>query len=146
MPPDERPLPLGYGRDPKPNEKNKLAAVLFSFERVLDAADGVLNLTLNLVGVAFGLQLGVADRLADHLLDCALDLLRRSDDPVLVHSCILRYSLPERERIKLRRELVVVVDLDQQHFADDFRIGVTDSGQSGNCFDLVARATGYLEG
>src|SRR5664279_1240158 len=71
MPPDERSLPLGYGRDPKPNEKNKLAAVLFSFERVLDAADGVLNLTLNLVSVAFRLQLGDARRLADHLLDCA---------------------------------------------------------------------------
>jgi len=146
MPPDERPLPLGYGRDPKPNEKNKLAAVLFSFECVLDAADGVLNLTLNFVSAAFRLQLGVARRLADHLLDCALDLLRRSDDPVLVHSCILRYSLPERERFKLRRELVVVVDLDQQHFADNFRIDVTDGGRSGSCFDRVVRATRYLEG
>jgi len=41
---------------------------------------------------------------------------------------------------------MVVVDLNQQHFGDDFRIDVTDSGQSGNCFDCVARATRYLEG
>ena len=63
--------------------KNKLEPSLFSFERVLEASDGVLNLTLNLVSVAFRLKLGVADRLADHLLDCALDLLLRSDDPIL---------------------------------------------------------------
>ena len=76
--------------------KNELAAGLFSLERILDAADDVLNLTLDFVSVAFRLQLGVADHLADHLLDCALDLLRRSDDPVLVHRCILRYSVPEK--------------------------------------------------
>ena len=43
-------------------------------------------------------------------------------------------------------ELVVVVDLHQQYFADDFRMDVTDSGQSRTCFDRVARATRYLEG
>jgi hypothetical protein len=83
MPPDERPLPFGYGQNPKPNEKSKLAAVLFSLEGVLDAADGVLNLTLNLVSVAFRHQLGVADRLADHLLHgvpfiCLADPMTRS--------------------------------------------------------------------
>lgn len=57
MPPDKRPLPFCHGQDPKSNGKNKLAAALFSFERVLDAADGVLNLPLDLVGVAFRLQL-----------------------------------------------------------------------------------------
>jgi len=36
---------------------------------------------------------------ADHLLDCALDLLRRSDDPIFVYKCILRYSVPERETL-----------------------------------------------
>ena len=56
---------------------------LFSFERILEAADGVLNLALYLVSLAFRLQLGVTDRLADGLLDCTFDLLRRSDDPVL---------------------------------------------------------------
>jgi hypothetical protein len=48
--------------------------------------------------------------------------------------------------LKLRRELVVVVDLDQRYFANDFRIDVTDRGQSGSCFDRVVRATRYLEG
>src|ERR1039458_6317075 len=62
---------------------------LFPFERVFDAAYGVLNLALYLVGLALRLQLGVTDRLADHLLHCAFDLLRRSDDPVLVHDFFL---------------------------------------------------------
>src|SRR5664279_2461743 len=63
---------------------------LFSFERVFDAADGVLNLALYFVGLALRLQLGVTDRLADRLLHCAFDLLRRSNDPVLVHDSVLQ--------------------------------------------------------
>src|ERR1035441_5331883 len=51
-----------------------------------------VSLIGNFVSIAFRLQLGVADGLADHLLHCALDLLRRSDNPILVHSCILRLS------------------------------------------------------
>jgi len=47
--------------------------------------------------------------------------------------------VPERERSKLPREPVVVVDLDQQYSADDSRMDVNDSGQSGNCFDRKAR-------
>src|ERR1019366_4668314 len=69
--------------------KRSHSQCLFSFERVFDAADGVLNLALYLVGLALRLQLGVTDRLADHLLHCAFDLLRRSDDPVLVHDFFL---------------------------------------------------------
>jgi len=112
----------------------------FPLERILDAADGVLNLTLNFVSVAFRLQLGVADRLADHLLDCALDLLRRSDDPVLVHNCILRCAALNG-RIKLQRELMGVVDLNQHYSADDFRIDVNDSGLSVNCVDRMDAGT-----
>jgi hypothetical protein len=41
--------------DPKAREENKFAPGLFSFERVLEAADGVLNLPLNFVTVAFRL-------------------------------------------------------------------------------------------
>jgi hypothetical protein len=56
---------------PSTNVKNKLLAGLFSFERILDAADGILNLLLDFVSVDFRLQLGVAD----HLLGCAPHLL-----------------------------------------------------------------------
>ena len=55
----------------------------FTFEHVFEAANGVLNLALNRVSLALGLQLGIADDLANHLLDCALDLLPRSDNPIL---------------------------------------------------------------
>src|SRR5665647_3118672 len=41
--------------------------MLFSFELVFDATDGVLNLALYFVGLALRLQLGVTDRLADRL-------------------------------------------------------------------------------
>src|ERR1017187_929981 len=57
---------------------------LFPFERVFDPANGLLNLALYLVGLALRLQLDVTDRPADNLLDCAFDLLRRSDNPVFV--------------------------------------------------------------
>ena len=43
-------------------------------QRVLETADSVLNLALNLVGLAVRLQLGIAYRLADGLLHRALDL------------------------------------------------------------------------
>ena len=44
---------------------------LFPSERVLDAADRILNLALYLVGLALRFQLGVTDRFAGCLLDGA---------------------------------------------------------------------------
>ena len=41
---------------------------LFPLERVLDAADSVLDLSCRLVGLALGLQLGIAKHLAGDLL------------------------------------------------------------------------------
>src|ERR1700730_7409205 len=62
---------------------------LFLFlERVLETADSVLDLAFDLVGLAVSLQLGIACCLTDGLLDRALDLFRRSRDPILVHDCI----------------------------------------------------------
>src|SRR6185295_13062352 len=58
---------------------------LFPSEGVFKATDGILNFAFCFVGLAVRLQLGVTDRLADHLLDGAFDLLRRSDEAVLVH-------------------------------------------------------------
>src|SRR3984893_2104500 len=58
-------------------------------QRVLEATDSVLDLAFDLVGLAVSLQLGIAGCLADGLLDRALDLFRRSRDPILVHDFIL---------------------------------------------------------
>ncbi len=52
----------------------------FAFQRVFDAADHVLNLALDLVGLALCLQLGVTDRLADGLLTLPLTTLA---DPMI---------------------------------------------------------------
>ena len=89
------------------------AQCLFPFERVFEAADGVLNLARYLVGLALRLQLGVTDRLADRLLDCAFDLFRRSGDPILIHDVFLQ--MPS----KWFNNVVgpaVVFDLDQTIF------------------------------
>ena len=45
--------------------------MLLSFERVFDAANGVLNPAFDLVGPAVRLQLGVTDRSAGRLFDGA---------------------------------------------------------------------------
>ena len=54
-------------------------------QRVLKAADSVLDLARSLVGLALGLQLGITCRLADAFLDRALDLLRRSRLPIFIY-------------------------------------------------------------
>jgi acyl-lipid omega-6 desaturase (Delta-12 desaturase) len=43
---------------------------LFPFERVFETTEGVLNLALDLVGLAVRRQLGVTDRFAGRLLGC----------------------------------------------------------------------------
>src|SRR5450759_359995 len=63
---------------------------LFPFERVFDAANGVLNLPLYLVGLALRLQLGVTDRPTDNLL-LASRLFNSSRCP-LFHRAIKRAS------------------------------------------------------
>jgi hypothetical protein len=63
---------------------------LFPFEGIFDAADGVRNLALDLVGLVLRLQLCVTDRVADRLFYRAFDLLSRSDDAILVHDFLLK--------------------------------------------------------
>jgi hypothetical protein len=63
------------------------------FFSILETADGVLDFAFNLVGLAVGLQLGIAYCLADGLLGRALDLFRRSRDPILIHDYrLLRWT------------------------------------------------------
>jgi len=52
---------------------------------ILQAADGVLDLALGLLGLAVRLQLGIAGYLADGFLDRAFDASRGSRDPILIH-------------------------------------------------------------
>src|SRR5476651_2039121 len=124
------PSHLGCGRDHTAGEKEVThSQCLFPFEsvfdRVLEAADGMLNLALYLVGLALRLQLGVTDRFADRLLDCTFDLLRRSDDPILIHDFLLQYLLNGRRGLscklapnvyKITAPPVHVVDVDQGTF------------------------------
>src|ERR1041384_3754101 len=73
---------------------------LFAFERVLETANRVLNLALDLVGLAVRLELGIADRLAGDLLDGAFDFLRRSGDPILVHGDVLQSEQPSPNGVR----------------------------------------------
>src|SRR5664280_2969692 len=84
-PPNDCPFPCWLRTGLLVERKSSHSQRLFPFERVFDTTDGVLNLAFNLVGLALRLQLGVTGRLSDRLLHCAFDLLRRSNDPVLVH-------------------------------------------------------------
>jgi hypothetical protein len=101
---------------------------LFPFERIFDAADGVLNLALDLVGLALRLQLCVTDRVADPLLYRAFDLLSRSDDAILVHDFLLKdlatpvtemvtMNLAQSSLVAIMRSVqAVIVNLDQPTF------------------------------
>src|SRR6266566_1376056 len=114
---DDRSRPENVGQKRKVSSTQPLH--LSPFERIFEAADGVLNFSLKLIGVAFRLQLGVADRLADRLLDFAFDFLRRSDDPVLVHDFFLERgemgcgASGSRSLQSLPHAPTVVIDLDQ---------------------------------
>src|SRR3984893_17289938 len=77
------------GRSVSRSRSTQTKRLSLSLQRVLETADSVLDLAFDLVGLAVSLQLGIACCLADGLLDRALDLLRRSRDPILVHDCIL---------------------------------------------------------
>ena len=54
-------------------------------QRVLQTADGVLNLSLGLVTLTLGSQLRVTDDLTGRLFDRALGLLSCASDPILIH-------------------------------------------------------------
>jgi hypothetical protein len=68
------------------------AGRLFALDGVLQAADGILNLAFDLVGLALRRQFGVTDRLADRFFDLPFDDFRRANDPILV-----RDSFPSRD-------------------------------------------------
>src|SRR5271166_6714721 len=57
--------------------------------RLVQAADGILNLADGLVGLAVTLQLGVADSLANSHFRGAFDFLNRTGDSVLIHDWAL---------------------------------------------------------
>ena len=63
-------------------ENARIGRQLFSFQRVLDAADCVLNLACGLVGLSLGFELGIASKFASdfpHLtLACWDDPFMRS--------------------------------------------------------------------
>ena len=67
---------MEHPRRPTHEPQHPSAAYLFPSQRVFEATDGILNLALDLVGIALRLQLGIADRLADCLLNLAFDDLR----------------------------------------------------------------------
>lgn len=58
---------------------------LFALQSILDAADGVLNLTLNLVRLAFCVQLGIANNLTNGRFHFALNDFCRADYAIFIH-------------------------------------------------------------
>ena len=66
---------------------------LLALQRVLDAADGVLDLAFDLLALALGLDLLVAQQLADAFLDLAAYALCRTLGAIRVYA--LRVFLPD---------------------------------------------------
>jgi len=62
---------------------------LFAAQRVLDAADGILNLALDLIGFALGFGLAVTGYFSGNFLNLAFDLFDRAFDAILVHAFLL---------------------------------------------------------
>src|SRR5271165_614651 len=77
-------LPLANSRSHRLRRRNQLFLHRVAY-RVVQPADGVLNLADGLVGLAVALQLGVPNGLANSLLRGAFDFLDRTGDSVLVH-------------------------------------------------------------
>ena len=57
-------------------------------QRILQAADGVLDLAFDLVALAFSGQLDVTEGLAGRFLDGALGLLGRAGDTIFVQVAV----------------------------------------------------------
>jgi hypothetical protein len=74
-------------------KKFPIYKILFAFERVLEAADSVLDLARNLVGLSLRLELDIPRCPANNLLDSAFDLFCRSGDSVLVHDVFLQIPM-----------------------------------------------------
>jgi len=62
---------------------------LVAARRVFDAANGILNFALGLIGSTRRLELGIASDFSGRLFDNALGLVGRPFDPIFVHSVIL---------------------------------------------------------
>jgi hypothetical protein len=58
---------------------------LLAAQRVFDAADRILNFASGLIGLAFGVQFGVAGDLANSLFHFAFYDLCRTGDAIFVH-------------------------------------------------------------
>lgn len=62
-----------------------LGVVLFTAQGVFDATNGVLDGAFGLIGLAFGIQSGVADDFSDGFFDFAFYDFCRSGDPIFIH-------------------------------------------------------------
>jgi hypothetical protein len=58
-------------------------------ERVLHAANGILNLAFDLIALAFGFETGIADQLAGGFLDLATSGFHGAFNAIMVHDVIL---------------------------------------------------------
>ena len=79
---------------------------LFAAQRVFDAANRVLGFAGDLVRLAFGGQLGVADGFANSLFHRAFYDFCRSGDAIFVHDYPLVVRCPDAELQKRRVRFV----------------------------------------
>src|SRR5258708_27006087 len=78
---------------------------------VLDLADGILYLALDLLSLAFDFHLGVAKGLAGFLLDAANGFLGGTGDAILVHRNLLASRNGVRDRTSLSHSMFLAISL-----------------------------------
>jgi hypothetical protein len=67
------------------SNRAQLANDLFAAKRILQATDGALHFAYCFVGLAFGLEFGIACQFANCFLHGALGLLGRTLNAILIH-------------------------------------------------------------
>src|SRR3712207_4674595 len=82
-------------KEPGPTENQKLFLRLLAvakgiLDAILAAADGVLHLAFDLIGLAFGFRLAVTGQLAEAFLDLATNVFGRALDAISISHCRVR--------------------------------------------------------
>jgi hypothetical protein len=70
------------------SDRPGLRAHLRVTDRILDAADSILDLSIQLFALPFGRQLGIANSFANRCLDLPFDAFCRPDHTIFVHAAV----------------------------------------------------------
>src|SRR3979409_1137318 len=116
---------------------------LLALERILDAADGVLNLALYLIGLAFAFRLLVAGHLPNDFFHFAFPLFQGTFHAVSVdHKVTPQCGVSQRERADLPERSIRYQERGRRELRGRRTVVMTDSAlvsRMGSAASLLAR-------